>query len=167
MQRCFACSFSAQTDCTEKKKVFLSTGLRGTDECMNQLSCARGKVGSVEVFGLEAEAFPQDVVQNFCCQLTQCYCTTTGKQTVVVEMGWPFLCNSAWKTMWLRANQRNYHFRFFRFFGICKSKKSSLLAFEHKTITFCIAATILRKTDYGSNDYHVDRMETGLNLRES
>lgn len=85
---------------------------------------------------------------------------------MVVETRWPCLCNSARKKAESKLEELSFQI-FPVFWDPQIKKKFSVLAFEHKTITFCIAVTILCKTDYGSNDYYVDLMETGLNLRES
>lgn len=156
----------------EKKNMLVPLrSLRDTDECTSQLSCIRGKVESVQVFRLEAEAFPQGVIQNFWCQLTQCYCTRTGKQTAVVEMRWLYLCSTQRGSPCGWEQTRGTIISDFSCFLGCANQNSFLFWLLNTKYcscnTFCIAATILCKTDYGSNDYYVDLMETDLNLRES
>lgn len=167
MQRCFACSLSVQTDCSKKKKICLSLreASRAPMSVRANFLVLRGKVESIQVFGLEA--FPQGVVQNVWHQLTHSYCTTTGKSSGGGNVMAVFMLLRV-EVHVAETQLMELLFQIFPvFWGSANQKKFSVLAFEHKTITFCIATTILCKTDYGSNDYYVNLMETGLNPRES
>lgn len=157
MQRCFVCSLSAQTYCSEKKKMFVpSRSLQGTDEYTSQLSCVRGKAESVQVFGLEAEAFQQGVVQKPLVPInTMLLCNNRKTNSDGGNAMAVFMLLS----VEVHVAESKLSFQIFPvFFGSSNQKSFP---------SFCIAATILCKTDYGSNDYYVDLIETDFNLRES